>query len=301
MKKNLLAICVSVAAFSLSACSDNDKEYYLNHISEAESKLQQCNADAKEALQNKDRDALNKIKQDVECQAASAAVKEHRTAEAKRQREEEQAKRQAALDEAKKKLNDEFGDLDWRAFTNKFLKHQCVINYNNNRDNPECPALYALQHEKEEQGNAEMMKLPLDEILVAQKEACSTGIFGTHTICHIIGTAGVKKAAEDAAKMTLAELATVVDEYNAPDHPRNLLRFSFKREYDKKSKEYVDYLKGDYERIKTAYNQCVDLVAAIPENDAQTKRKLLSTYPCAQAVDAARGVTHAGGLSKKME
>ena len=109
MKKNLLAICVSVAAFSLSACSDNDKEYYLNHISEAESKLQQCNADAKEALQNKDRDALNKIKQDVECQAASAAVKEHRTAEAKRQREEEQAKRQAALDEAKKKLNDEIG------------------------------------------------------------------------------------------------------------------------------------------------------------------------------------------------
>lgn len=286
MKKHLLSVCI--AALALAACSDNDKEYYLKNIPEAEEKLKECNAEVQQARQSKDKEKLEKLKADLECQSAAQAVKEHRIAEAKRKREEEEEKRQIAVEEAKKQVDAEFAGLDWRAFTDKFLKHQCTINFSNTSRTPECIALYALQKQKSEEGQAELMKLSFDDLILKQREECrESHLTRTFSVCEITSAALRKKADEDIGKMSLQELDIARHEYNSIEHLRSNFNYMVKERYKKLSEEMVQNLLKDYESIKKSFNECVDLYQAIPQNDRQAQRKFIDAYPCKQVKDAA--------------
>lgn len=286
MKKHLLSVCI--AALALAACSDNDKEYYLKNIPEAEEKLKECNAEVQQARQSKDKEKLEKLKADLECQSAAQAIKENRIAEAKRKREEEEEKRRIAVEEAKKQVDAEFAGLDWRAFTDKFLKHQCTINISNTGRTPECTALYALQKQKSEEGQAELMKMSLDDLILKQREECrEVHLTRSFSVCEITARALAKKADEEIGKMSLQELDIARHEYEPLEHIRHLFDYKVKERYKQLSDEMVQNLLKDYEAIKKSFNECVDLYQAIPQNDSQAHRKFADTYPCKQIREAA--------------
>lgn len=286
MKKYLLSICI--ATLALAACSDNDKEYYLKNIPEAEEKLKECNEEVQQARQSKDKEKLEKLKADLECQSAAQAVKENRIAEAKRKREEEEEKRRIAVEEAKKQVDAEFANLDWRAFTDKFLKHQCTININNTRNTPECIALYQLQKQKSEEGQTELMKLSFDDLILKQREECrEVHLTRSFSVCDITSAALRKKADEEIGKMSLQELDIARKEYEPLEHLRHQFNYKVKERYKQLSEEMVQNLLKDYEAIKKSFNECVDLYQAIPQNDGQAQRKFMDAYPCKQIGTAA--------------
>ena len=75
MKKILLGVLVLGV---LAGCGEKNEEYYFQNLDKAKDKMTACKADAEKAFKNKDEKAFEKVRNNVECNAASDALQKQR-------------------------------------------------------------------------------------------------------------------------------------------------------------------------------------------------------------------------------
>lgn len=76
MKKYLISTLV-VSVIALSACTEKDKTYYLEHLDQAQEKKSECKNKKALAWKNRDTNSLRALNRDDECNAAIEAIIEN--------------------------------------------------------------------------------------------------------------------------------------------------------------------------------------------------------------------------------
>ena len=160
MKKQRLFIFSLI--LGVSACSDKDESYYLNHIDEAQSKMKQCKVDLAKAMKLKDEAEFMKLTDSKsECSIVDKALSKHRQKQWEIEIQEKKVKDDAELANIKAEIQQQYGSQSWQDFTKSFIKSKCDhFSYDK-----KCQAMFALYEEKTKLAITEMRKKSLDELL----------------------------------------------------------------------------------------------------------------------------------------
>jgi hypothetical protein len=93
----------TLTVFLLTGCFENDKEYYLQHPDEAESKFKECDADLAKAAILGDKEAFEEKQNNAECKAAREARKEIRRVKYEIEQKKREIEREKRAEEEKQK------------------------------------------------------------------------------------------------------------------------------------------------------------------------------------------------------
>jgi len=118
----------------LSGCSERNTEYYTAHIDEAEVKAKECEALMGEAFKSKNKEQLEEISKDPECNSAVDVVRKHKQNLAKIKLELKQKELERLKKEEEKKYNEEYSNyltslqkLNYKEIYTSYQK--CKLNY----------------------------------------------------------------------------------------------------------------------------------------------------------------------------
>lgn len=103
MKTSGKVLLGTLTVFLLTGCFENDKEYYLKHPDEAESKFKECDAELAKAAILGDKEAFEKKQNNAECKAAREARKEIRGVKYEMERKKQEIEREKRAEEEKEK------------------------------------------------------------------------------------------------------------------------------------------------------------------------------------------------------
>lgn len=137
---------ITLSAFLLlSGCSERNTEYYENHIDEAKVKMKDCEALLGEAFKSKDKEKLEEISKNPECNSAVTVVRKHKQRLAKIKRELKQKELEKLKKEEDKKFNEEYSkhliSLKELSYKEIFTSNQkCKLNYKTSKT-AKCKAL----------------------------------------------------------------------------------------------------------------------------------------------------------------
>lgn len=282
MKKTLGII--TVAFLGLTACKEKDQAYYFANIDEAKSKIQQCKQQMKEAFKAKDEKAVKELtSENSECSVADRALKEHRKQEYEREIQERKAKELAEIEAIRTKLQAEYANKNWQEVTKAVANSECVSLFGFSKKT-ECQALEAVYNEKTSSVVTELKSQNLEELLAQRQTYCKQDQ-RPYSACSIW-----EKATTEVAKTAFANVQYVdlvaqeevyceKDDYMKTRQPCKTWEETIKA----KNQEQINQFVQDYEKLKAAYNQCVDQVAGV---GFDKRYKITSAYPCSQAQNA---------------
>lgn len=296
MKKILLASIVA-ATFAISGCSEKDKAYYLQNIDKAEAKKTECENKIKEAWKSKDENTIKAVTQDAECNAAVEAIKEDRKIKAEQERLAREAQARAEIDKEKAKIKQELGQADWKAIAHFVVNSECGQKYKNSfsetgfaipKDNSACRAVEEIYQEATEQGKAELVKFPYNDLLAQEKEYCGKDKRPL-SACSI----WQKALGEQAEKAFEAQDLQTLEKQKA-DHgmfsnkyPHSVSK-AFEKAFKAKEEAVIANYTKNYDLLKQDYNQCVEKLQKIGNDwKKHEERSVVSDfYPCEQAKKA---------------
>lgn len=286
MKK--ISIGMALIAFSLTACEEKNKDYYLSHIDKAESKLASCEAELKQAVKAEDEAKIDKIYKDVECKSAKQALREHREAELERIRLEEEKKAQAAIAEQKAKIEKELSHLDWQGVAHYYVNNECSTKWMK-KDDYTCLALKSFYEEKAQQGKEELSKKSLEALLSEKKAFCSKDK-RQFSACDIWQQAVAEQGKSTFEQLSLVELyqkrnSEKYCEFDSPNYPACS---AFRTVFKEKQNEVVNAYSQNYELLKTDYNQCVTALKKVGDHYSKYKEReaITDNYPCVETQQA---------------
>ena len=278
MKKQRLFIFSLI--LGVSACSDKDESYYLNHIDEAQSKMKQCKVDLAKAMKLKDEAEFMKLTDSKsECSIVDKALSKHRQKQWEIEIQAKKAKDDAELANIKAEIQQQYGSQSWQDFTKSFIKSKCDhFSYDK-----KCQAMFALYEEKTKLAITEMRKKSLDELL-ADKELYCKQDQRLYSTCDVWQTAVGEQAKQVFSQLTLDKLYTLKDKYPSEGYPPRQPNKAWSEVFDQKEKEFVQLLTEKYDNLRSIYNICVDQVKQ--EKDWQKQLKVIQGVPCSQAKQA---------------
>ena len=278
MKKQRLFIFSLI--LGVSACSDKDESYYLNHIDEAQSKMKQCKVDLAKAMKLKDEAEFMKLTDSKsECSIVDKALSKHRQKQWEIEIQAKKAKDDAELANIKAEIQQQYGSQSWQDFTKSFIKSKCDhFSYDK-----KCQAMFALYEEKTKLAITEMRKKSLDELL-ADKELYCKQDQRIYSTCDVWQTAVGEQAKQVFSQLTLDKLYTLKDKYPSEGYPPRQPNKAWSEVFDQKEKEFVQLLTEKYDNLRSIYNICVDQVKQ--EKDWQKQLKVIQGVPCSQAKQA---------------
>ena len=278
MKKQRLFIFSLI--LGVSACSDKDESYYLNHIDEAQSKMKQCKVDLAKAMKLKDEAEFMKLTDSKsECSIVDKALSKHRQEQWEIEIQEKKVKDDAELANIKAEIQQQYGSQSWQDFTKSFIKSKCDhFSYDK-----KCQAMFALYEEKMKLAITEMRKKSLDELL-ADKELYCKQDQRLYSTCDVWQTAVGEQAKQVFSQLTLDKLYTLKDKYPPEGYPPRQPNKAWSEVFDQKEKEFVQLLTEKYDNLRSIYNICVDQVKQ--EKDWQKQLKVIQGVPCSQAKQA---------------
>lgn len=278
MKKQRLFIFSLI--LGVSACSDKDESYYLNHIDEAQSKMKQCKVDLAKAMKSKDETEFMKLTDSKsECSIVDKALSKHRQKQWEIEIQEKKVKDDAELANIKAEIQQQYGSQSWQDFTKSFIKSKCDhFSYDK-----KCQAMFALYEEKTKLAITEMRKKSLDELL-ADKELYCKQDQRLYSTCDVWQTAVGEQAKQVFSQLTLDKLYTLKDKYPSEGYPPRQPNKAWSEVFDQKEKEFVQLLTEKYDNLRSIYNICVDQVKQ--EKDWQKQLKVIQGVPCSQAKQA---------------
>lgn len=278
MKKQRLFIFSLI--LGVSACSDKDESYYLNHIDEAQSKMKQCKVDLAKAMKSKDESEFMKLTDSKsECSIVDKALSKHRQKQWEIEMQAKKAKDDAELANIKAEIQQLYGSQSWQDFTKSFIKSKCDhFSYDK-----KCQAMFALYEEKTKLAITEMRKKSLDELL-ADKELYCKQDQRLYSTCDVWQTAVGEQAKQVFSQLTLDKLYTLKDKYPSEGYPPRQPNKAWSEVFDQKEKEFVQLLIEKYDNLRSIYNICVDQVKQ--EKDWQKQLKVIQGVPCSQAKQA---------------
>ncbi|MGQ0286568.1 hypothetical protein ACT2CV_05120 [Pasteurellaceae bacterium 22721_9_1] len=282
MKKIILFIL----CFGVVACSEKNKEYYLANPDKAEQKWQQCRKAMDNAFMSNDKSSFEKTEKDPECKASREAIIELRKQKEEQERLEKEAKEKAAIEEARQKLDQEFGQLDWQEFTRQFVNTQCATNYIREDDYP-CRALKSIYDEKTSKAKAELTKLTFADLLGQEKQYCGRDQ-RKFSACSVWEEAITEVGKSHFDAIPFQELEKINDKFCVYDGRRLAACHIFEKVKKQKGKEIINAYVQNYDGLKQDYNQCVKRLAEIGDNWKKYKEReaVSNYYPCPQARDA---------------
>lgn len=278
MKKQRLFIFSLI--LGVSACSDKDESYYLNHIDEAQSKMKQCKVDLAKAMKSKDETEFMKLTDSKsECSIVDKALSKHRQEQWEIEIQEKKVKDDAELANIKAEIQQQYGSQSWQDFTKSFIKSKCDhFSYDK-----KCQAMFALYEEKMKLAITEMRKKSLDELL-ADKELYCKQDQRLYSTCDVWQTAVGEQAKQVFSQLTLDKLYTLKDKYPPEGYPPRQPNKAWSEVFDQKEKEFIQLLTEKYDNLRSIYNICVDQVKQ--EKDWQKQLKVIQGVPCSQAKQA---------------
>jgi len=97
-------LAFTLCAVSLVGCSERNEEYYAGNLEAAQTKVQECEDQTKQAFIEKDKDKLQSISEDKECLAAQNIYRTHKSNLRKLEREQQQERLEKEQQEQVKKF-----------------------------------------------------------------------------------------------------------------------------------------------------------------------------------------------------
>ncbi|MFD0965880.1 hypothetical protein ACFQ02_03300 [Seminibacterium arietis] len=280
MKKLLLLL---LASFMLTACSEKDKNYYINNIDEAEKKVQQCTTELEEAFLTNNKEKLVKLKKDPECLAAREAVREDKISKAEQALLLKETERKKAILEAKEKLLKEYGNTNWKLFAQSYVNTECAKKWFVGNDDYSCIAFREIYQDKVKDAKAELTKIPFVELFNQEKSYCAKDK-RPHSVCDIWEKTLNEQAEEYFEQMELKELNNQETTY-CDYKTSQVVCSTLNKIINKKHKEVVSQYVKDYELLKRDYNQCVMQIKNVKNNYIK-QSKIMNSYPCKQTKSA---------------
>lgn len=294
MKKILFPSLIAMS-LSLSACSEEkDQAYYLKNISKAEAKQSECGTKLTKAMQAKDEAAFKRLLEDAECKAAEQAIKEDKRIKREQEAAAKAALLQAEIDKEKARLQQELGDLDWKATAHYFVNSDCAKYGIDERgfgipeQNYTCRALAQLYKAQAEIGKDELVKFSYEELKSQEKTYCQQDK-RKYSACSIWEEALAIQAEPFFEKQEFAQLEKQAEEYSMwrDNHPISE-RKAFEKIFKAKEQAIIESYIKDYASLKQTYNQCVEQLKQIGDHWKKHKERATVTqfYPCSQAQTA---------------
>ncbi len=122
---------IIMASLFITGCSKKDLEYYQSNIEDAESKVNECAADMKEAFASQNEEDLKSVMEDPECKNAEIAFRKYKSKRAKLAREEKRKEEERKKAEEEKIFKKEYGEqvvalkaMDFLTFSS--LNKECL-------------------------------------------------------------------------------------------------------------------------------------------------------------------------------
>lgn len=151
----LKIITTTLALLAVTACTERNTEYYENNIDEAQVKMDECEALMGEAFKSKDKERLEEISKNPECNSASTVVRKHKQKLAHIKRELKQKELEKLKKEEEKKYNEDYS---------KYLTSLQELNYKEVYTSTEkCKLNYKASKTAKCNALKEVSKLKLDE------------------------------------------------------------------------------------------------------------------------------------------
>ncbi len=285
-----------IMGLSLTACSEKDKDYYLNNPNKAKEKLSACKIEAKEAFKDGNKEKLEQLyDKKSECHYAKEAVKFHRKQQYEKEQEEKAAKQKAELDKALAEVEKQHGKLSWQAYAKYFVSSQCRKSFILDT-NYRCKAELALYEKKKQEGLAELQQQGFDKLATSREVYCSKDA-RKYSACDIWKVATKEQGIKELSQLDFKALlkkkdALCTDGWSPACQACNAVK-------KEKEKTIVTNYINNYEQLKKDYNQCVDDYQKAP----WTKKSAVAiSYPC-YLVQSARSELRLryNNFSKKMD
>ncbi|OOH92397.1 hypothetical protein BMT54_00390 [Pasteurellaceae bacterium 15-036681] len=285
--KKYLYIPILLVTLVLTGCSEKDKAYYLNNLDKAEAKKAECRSQQEKAFLAKDKQKLESLRKDAECQAAIEAIREHQQAEYERMKQEKAEKQKEAIAEARKQLDTTLSSSNWQNVAHHYVNNECSQKWVIKEDDYSCLALRELYEEKVVQGKNELLQYDFKKLLAEQNNFC-TKDKRKFSVCDIWGQALKEKAEQAFSQVPFHELSRQREQYCNYDSPNYVACSAWEKVYETKNKEAVDQFAQNYDVLKKEYNQCVDKLQKIGDHYSKYKERDAVTeyYPCSQAKQA---------------
>ncbi|MDO4430638.1 MAG: hypothetical protein Q4B95_04980 [Lonepinella koalarum] len=295
MKKHLVTLVTS--AIILSACSEEDKAYYLKNIEKAETKNVQCELQMKQAWQNKDKNAIEKLAKDTECNAAKEAIKEDRKIKAALERQKKDAADRIKIEQEKAKIQQELGQADWKSAVRFFVNSNCA-QYGNSingefhvpEDNYHCKAAIEIYKDYLATAKNELLQLPFAELSAQEKNYCSQDK-REFSACFIWESVLGEQAEKVFSAQEFQDLSRLQENYQKFNSKRPLNEIkAFEKVFNEKEQTIVDHYVKHYDVLKQDYNQCVTKLIQIGHHwkKHEEREAVKNSYPCSQTSKARR-------------
>lgn len=171
--KTMKKIIFLSLACLLTACGDKDATYYEANPEKAQAKITECQQKIHEALTSKNKDKIEKISADAQCQAADTALRNLRQKEREAKRAALEAEKAAMLADANKIFEQQYGNLSHADYLNTYLQSDCIGKgyfSSLNKDNALCWLMRDKQQTAIKTLSEQYAATPFDE-LIAQGEA----------------------------------------------------------------------------------------------------------------------------------
>jgi hypothetical protein len=310
MKVLKVAAFVLIAGLGLTGCEEKNEEYYLKNLDSANEKLEKCSKALNEAFISNDENALEKLKEDAECKAASNAIQKDKQLKYELAKQRQEAERKQALEKELNAIKTQLAGKSWQASINEYLKVEGCRGLFASSDNYKCKAWDTIYKEKVDEGKNELKQLPFDDIKTKMFSICK--LDKRHkSNCDVAQSALEEKAADELANADIQTIESQEPHYCSDDiRHLSACRKSWDNAWDRESKKYVkQFIENDEEFINT-FNSCVDKMTTLEtRNDIswqekdKIRRSIKETYPCAQAKDAyiKRGMGYTVNFKEKIE
>lgn len=311
MKKILLGVLVLAV---LAGCGEKNEEYYFQNLDKAKDKMAACKADAEKAFKNKDEKAFEKVRNDVECNAASDALQKQRQIDYEKKIQEQELekklaaeKREAEIAEFKKKLIEEHKEQPWQDKLTSALKFECqrVMFAEPAID---CVAWESFQTDAINEGLKSLEASSFDEVVAQEKEFCSRDK-REGSACTVWGKSLVQKTADSVAKLDLFELEAQKGQFCDNKVLPYQVCQTWNKRWDEQSALLVKLFVDDFDLFKKTYNACVADVATVKSQklgwskESEVMNKITRYAPCYQASQAysKRGLGYSTSFKEPIE
>mgnify|MGYP000055952275 CR=1 FL=1 len=199
----------------LTACGDRDLEYYQSNLDSAETKVQQCQKDMEAAFSKRDEKGLKAVSEDLECNFADKAVRDHKSKIARLKREKERAEREQKRITAEKAFNEEYqkqlSQLEAMTYEEFAANSEKCTSYSNRI--PLCKAFRELEAPRKDKEVTLLISKYSGEELDTMNKECKS-VWPKTPNCQIINMS-IRKAEADQVSAFLENKPQLVSDFNS--------------------------------------------------------------------------------------
>ncbi|SUO95010.1 hypothetical protein [Suttonella ornithocola] len=279
MKTKILTL--SVLTLLLSACGEKDQAYYEAHPEKAEEKINQCKENLMQAAMNKDREKVEKIRTDAECQAADNARRILREKQRAAEKAAEEQARKEMLAKAEAQFQKEYGNMDLKAYLSAYRQSECSQKWMLSLTEESAYCYVMQEHHKQmiDTAKADFENTNFDELIKQKNTLCKLST-ERDTPCGIWQEALLGSAKNTFAKTDYLTLLNKGSDYCEEGYSSDILVnricSAFHRVLGDKREAEIARYKNDDDAFVKAYEMCYQKAQTIkPESSWVTAGRTL--------------------------